>query len=97
MVPAYLQEDHPTEFPENAKNLVKKVGETKGNGMPAEQLDLELSILFRNADQRGPKKKQKRREEIEVLSSDSDDEQMKQWVAKEKANIEERNRKRILR
>ena len=26
MVPSYLKEDHPTEFPENAKNLVKKVG-----------------------------------------------------------------------
>lgn len=58
MVPTYLLEDHPTEFPENAKNLVKQVGNTKGNGMPAEQLDLELQVLFRNADQRGvPKKK----------------------------------------
>ena len=60
MVPTYLLEDHPTEFPENAKNLVKTVGETKGNGMPADQLDLELSILFRNADKRTIKKKTKK-------------------------------------
>ena len=48
VVPAYLLEDHPAEIPLVAKNLIRKVGNQKGNGMPAEQLDLELSILFRN-------------------------------------------------
>ena len=50
IVPTYLLEDHPAEIPSTAKNLIRKVGDTKGNGMPAEQLDLELSILFRNND-----------------------------------------------
>lgn len=36
LVPTYLLEDHPTEFPETAKMLIKNVGETKGNGMPAD-------------------------------------------------------------
>ena len=47
-VPQYLVEDHPLEFPETAKELIKNVGEAKGNGKPAEQLDNELSLLFRN-------------------------------------------------
>lgn len=45
--PKYLMEDSKMDFPDNAKEFIKKVGSAKGNGMPAEQLDIELSILFR--------------------------------------------------
>ena len=54
-----------------AKNLIRKVGNQKGNGMPAEQLDLELSILFRNfnlfqKNMKGDKDDQKRRADSQL-------------------------------
>ena len=45
--------------------------------MPAEQLDLELSILFQNADKRAIKKKQKKISQIDIPSSESESEEMK--------------------
>lgn len=56
IVPEYLLEDHPPEIPETALKLIKKEGKSKGNGMPAEQLDQELSILFRNNERNNTKK-----------------------------------------
>ena len=47
-VPEYLLEDHPPEIPLTAQKLIRSVGNAKGNGMPAEQLDFELSTLFQN-------------------------------------------------
>ena len=41
-VPEYLLEDHPTEIPQTAQKLIRSVGNAKGNGMQAEQLDFEL-------------------------------------------------------
>ena len=51
-VPKYLIEDHPLEFPETAKELIKHVGQAKGNGAAADQLDLDLTLLFRNNELR---------------------------------------------
>ena len=56
IVPEYLIEDHPPEIPETALKLIKKEGKSKGNGMPAEQLDQELAILFRNNERNNTKK-----------------------------------------
>lgn len=58
-VPEYLLEDHPPEIPATAQKLIRAVGNAKGNGMPAEQLDFELATLFRNNErkrQTSPKK-----------------------------------------
>ena len=55
-MPEYLIEDHPPEIPETALKLIKKEGKSKGNGMPAEQLDQELAILFRNNERNHTKK-----------------------------------------
>lgn len=35
-VPKYLVEDHPLEFPDAAKQLIKKAASSKGNGKSAE-------------------------------------------------------------
>lgn len=35
-----------------AQKLIKSVGNAKGNGMPAEQLDFELATLFRNNERK---------------------------------------------
>ena len=46
-VPEYLAEERQKEMPANAKKFIAKVGQTKGNGMHADQLDKELQVLFR--------------------------------------------------
>ena len=56
-VPQYLIDDHPLEFPQAAKELIKNVGETKGNGKAAELLDNELAIMFRKNYMKQKKKK----------------------------------------
>jgi hypothetical protein len=35
-VPKYLKDSHPIEFPDAAKELIKREGQSKGNGQAAE-------------------------------------------------------------
>lgn len=57
-VPAYLVEDHPLEFPDAAKRLIKKAASSKGNGKTAEQLDSDLMLLYKE-EQKNQKKRTK--------------------------------------
>lgn len=47
-VPVYLAEDHPLEFPEATKDMIKEVGESKGNVPAFEVLDIKLKQLYKN-------------------------------------------------
>ena len=91
IVPEYLLEDHPPEIPETAQKLIKQVANAKGNGMEAEQLDIELSNLFRNARNKGHNNKIKQHDSgITRLQNHKIEEfylneELKQFVAEKKA------------
>lgn len=66
-MPEYLIEDHPDAIPLTAVSLIKRAGEAKGNGMAAEQLDLELRKVFNNQSKRGTSQKPHRSKMINHL------------------------------
>ena len=58
IVPSYLKEDHPAPIPNVAMKLIERIGKQKGgNGVPAEQLDQELTFMFCNCPQKPTKPK----------------------------------------